>query len=156
MCVIVMLFAIAPGSNRSYANSGKRPSSVHSKAMILLQQDFPQAHHVVWSEEGKSQIAIFKAGSRKIKCLFSENGRLESTFITSCDAGYLPFELQASLNRKFPGYVPKTITEYITNNRHDYYVLLRNRQDNIVKWMRVKSDEDGNAIQIIQKLHQNV
>lgn len=156
MCVIVMVYAIAPGSSHSYAHGDKKPSSAYAKALTSFQQDFPQAYHVVWLEEGQNSIAIFTAGSRKIKCLFNEKGRLMSTFITSCDGGYLPFELLTSLSKKFPGYIPQTTTECVTNNRHDYYVLLKNRQDKIVKWMRVKSDEDGHAIQVIQELHQNI
>lgn len=156
LSAIAVIGAIVFGSASSYANSGKKPSIAHSKAMATVQQDFPHAQNVTWSIEGKNQIALFKEEGREIQCLFNEKGRLESTFITSCDARYLPFELQTSISKKFPGFVAQTITEYITPNRHAFYLLLTIRKGNVVNWVRVKADEDGKAIAVIQELHQNV
>lgn len=148
--------AVVSGFTPANANGGKKASPVLSKAAITIHQDFPQAQNIVWLTAGKNQIALFKEEGRKIKCVFNEKGRLESTFITSCDVMYLPFELHTSLSKKFRGYVPQTMTEYITPGRHEYYILLKNQQDKIINWIRVKSDVDGNTIQIIQELHQPV
>lgn len=153
---IALAGAIAFGSTNVRANSGKKTSTARAKAVMTVHQNFPHAQNIVWSIEGKDQIALFKEEGRDIKCLFNINGHLKSTFITTCDAKYLPLELQTLLNKKFPGYVPQTTTEYITLHRHAYYILLKSRQEKVVKWMRIKADEDGNTVRIIQRLQQNI
>lgn len=156
MSAAAIISAMTLSFTGSYAANGRKTAPTHSKAMIIVHRDFPQVQNVTWLKEGKDQIALFTVEDRHMQFTFNGNGSLESTMITTCNAWYLPFELQTSLNKKYPGYVPKTISEYIGPNAHTFYVLLKKKQEKEVTWMRVKADEDGNAIEVIQQLHQNV
>lgn len=149
-CAMTLSFA------GSHAANGRKTSLPHSKAMIAVHRDFPQVQNITWLKEGKDQIALFTVEDRHMQFTFNGNGGLKSTMITTCNAWYMPFELQTSLSKKYPGYVPQAITEYISPNAHVFYVLLKKKQEKEITWMRVKGDEDGNAIEVIQQLHQHV
>lgn len=157
-----VLFALALGCatvfsfTGLYANSGKKAPSPRSKAMMVVHQTFPQVQSVAWSVVGKDQVAIFKTEDRQIKCIFNEKGNLISTLITTCNTLYLPFELKTSLNKRYPGFVPQTISEFIGSQEHAFYVLLKSSQGNSIKWLRVKADEDGTTMVVLQQLEQNV
>lgn len=156
LAVAAILCAATFSSFVSDAATGRKSTTAHSNEVMTVHREFPLAQNVIWSTVGKDQVAIFKEADKEIKCTFNRMGRLESTLITTCNAQYLPFELQTSLYERFPGYVPQTVSEYIRTGENSFYVLLKSSQGNEVKWLRVKSDEDGNAISVIQSLRQKV
>lgn len=147
---------IALASPSAYASgSGEKPVSSNAKAMKTFMQNFPQANDVTWSVVEKEPVASFMMADRKVRCFFSRTGSLASTII-ECSAQHLPFEIQVNLNKHFPGYIPQSLTEYISGNEHAYYVLLKVEQEGFIKWVRVKTDENGRNILIIQKLQQTL
>lgn len=149
------ILAIASTFTTASASKGKNANTPAKKAVLAVYQNFPQAQLVHWQESNGTQIAIFTEADCAVRATFTKNGRLLSTLITA-DGHNLPFEVQNSLRKKYPGYVPQSVTEYINNTDHDYYVLLKNQEGNQINWIRVSTDEDGNSIQVIQNLHQTI
>lgn len=153
---LAIAFVITVASPSAYASgSGEKPVSSNAKAMKTFMQNFPQANEVVWSMVEKEPVASFMMTDRKVRCFFSRTGSLTCTII-ECPAQHLPFEIQVNLSRRYPGYIPQSLTEYISGNEHAYYVLLKVEQEGFVKWLRVKTDENGRNILIIQKLQQTL
>ncbi|TAM96342.1 MAG: hypothetical protein EPN39_13890 [Chitinophagaceae bacterium] len=156
---ITFAFTNVNASNRKNANpkeaTAKNATTPSQKAVLAVYQNFPQVQLVLWQQQGRDLIALFKEAGCTVRATFTESGQLLSTFITG-DAHAIPFKVQMLLRQKYPGYVPQSVTECLNITNDDYYVLLKNQKGNRINWVRVKTDEDGHAIQVIQELHQNV
>lgn len=129
------------------------PSPV-TKAETAIHHDFPRAQGTVWTKSGKELVASFTMGDSKVRAAYDQWGNLICTLINS-PVSHLPFSIEAKLAKSYPGFTVYSMTEYISKNRHDYFMLLKNQSGNTINWMRVKSSTDGNS-KIIRQLHQTI
>lgn len=146
--------AIAFQTQNTFANSNRPDDKPGNKVIASLQQDYPLAGQVQWVRNGTEFIAKFNSDAGKVTATYDKKGNHLSTFIRS-DGKHIPFTIQTELNKKYPGYIAQDMTEYLSKREHSYYILLKNKTDKDVKWMRVKCNGTGD-IQVLQKLQQTV
>lgn len=152
---IACSMTIAYASQNAYAFFNNGPDSPGRNVITAIHHDFPGAKEVTLTEQGKAEIAQFTMINRRVRAIYTPSGRLLSTFITE-NPEFIPFGVQSVLEQKYKGYVPMTATEYISPNEHSFYVLLKGQKGSHINWLRVKSDEDGNNIKIVQRLQQTI
>lgn len=145
---------IALHTQKAFATYNKPDETPNNKVVAAMHHDFPSAVKVTWSQNEKECVAIFHSEAGSITATYNKKGKLLSTLINS-DAKHVPFIIQTEMNKKYPGFVPQSMTEYISSKEHSYYILLKNQTGNEVKWMRVKCNGTGD-IQVLQKLQQTV
>lgn len=152
LSVMTFMVAMAVTPQTSYANKEmKAPGSKFERAFF---QQFPQASQVVWSEDQGKFVVRFNSYNREVTAVFDNHASLISTLIYS-DSRYIPFDLQSSLAKKYPGYAVQCMKEFITKDSHSYYFLLRYEKENKVKWLNVKSDGNKSFL-VIQQLQETV
>ncbi|MGH2643569.1 MAG: hypothetical protein ACRDE2_06455 [Chitinophagaceae bacterium] len=153
--VIACSISFAYTFQSAYASIINRTDSPGRNVIAAVHHDFPAAKQITWKQQGKAEIAQFTMTERSIRAIYDQSGRLLETFITEQPQN-IPFEVQTAIEQKYEGYIPQAVTEYISTQEHSFYVLLKNQQGHQVKWLRIKSSEDGDILQIVQKLQQTI
>ena len=67
--------------------------------------------------------------------------------------GAMPFRTRMTIRKKYPGFEPQDMTEYISRSVHCYYFLLKKHQGRQVTWLRVRMSLPGRST-VIRRLRQ--